>query len=204
MNTQLQVFAFEDKKITTVIYAEKPAFVAMDVARALGYIKPENAIKKHCKSLIKLNYHEMADLGFKPKPRGCSLIFVDDLCSIVLASKNRSFMRFLKKEVAEYFNKYGDFYETLSALDFIDKKLRKNGIREKAALDTIEQLLGVRLERQYPVLGKYRIDGYDLVNNVAYEVDEEQHFTPQHMSEDRVREKEIFNELGCKFVRIKV
>lgn len=46
MNTQLQEFAFEDKKITTIIYAEKPAFVAMDVARALGYIKPENAIKK--------------------------------------------------------------------------------------------------------------------------------------------------------------
>lgn len=35
MNTQLQEFSFEDKKITTVIYAEKPAFVAMDVARAL-------------------------------------------------------------------------------------------------------------------------------------------------------------------------
>ena len=82
-------------------------------------------------------------------------------------------------------------------------QIRKDGIREKAALDTIEQLLGVKLKRQYRV-GKYRIDGYDSINNVAYEIDEEQHFTPQHMDADKVREKEIFNKLGCKFVRIKL
>ena len=44
MNTQLQEFAFEDKKITTTIYADKPAFVAMDVARALGYATPQDAL----------------------------------------------------------------------------------------------------------------------------------------------------------------
>ena len=82
---------------------------------------------------------------------------------------------------------------------------RSHGVREKAALDTIEQLLGIKLKRQYSVLGgRYRIDGYDLVNNVAYEVDEEQHFTPQHIGLDRIREEEIFQELGCRFVRIKV
>lgn len=135
---------------------------------------------------------------------GVALILVDDLCRIVLASKNHSFVRFLKEKVAGYFNEYGDFCETISALGIIDQKVRKNGIREKAALDTIEQLLGVKLKRQYRVLGKYKIDGYDPVNNVAYEIDEEQHFTPQHIQADRVREKEIFNELGCKFVRIKV
>lgn len=68
MNTQLQEFAFEDKKITTVIYAEKPAFVAMDVARALGYIRPADALKQHCKSLIKIKHGEMQCLGFDPKP----------------------------------------------------------------------------------------------------------------------------------------
>lgn len=77
-------------------------------------------------------------------------------------------------------------------------------VREKAALTTIEQLQGVKLIRQYPVLGKYRIDGYDPVNNIAYEIDEEQHFTPQHMEADRIREKEIKAALGCEFVRIRV
>lgn len=203
MNTQLQEFAFEDKKITTIIYAEKPAFVAVEVAYALGYKDEHQAINKHCKSLIKIKCHEAQELGFGFKPRGVILLPVEGLCSIVLASKNRSFVRFLKEEVAEYFNEYGDFCETISALDIVDQKIRKNGIREKAALDTIEQLVGVKLKRQYRV-GEYRIDGYDPINNVAYEIDEEQHFTPQHMQADRVREKKIFNKLGCKFVRIKV
>lgn len=153
--------------------------------------------------MIKLNYNEAKESGFGLKPRGVILLPVEGLCSIVLASKNHSFVRFLKEEVAEYFNEYGDFCETISALDIIDQKVRKDGIREKAALDTIEQLVGVKLKRQYRV-GEYRIDGYDPINNVAYEIDEEQHFTPQHMQADRVREKKIFNKLGCKFVRIKV
>lgn len=203
MNTQLQEWAFEDKKITTVIYAEKPAFVAVEIAYALGYKDEHQAVNKHCKSLIKIKYGEMQCLGLKPKPRGVILIFVDDLCSIALASGNRSFIRFLKEEVAKYFNEYSDFCETIAALTLIDRKIRKNGIREKAALDTIEQLLGVKLKRQYRV-GEYLIDGYDAINNVAYEIDEEQHFTPQHKKADHLREEEIKVELGCKFVRIRV
>lgn len=79
------------------------------------------------------------------------------------------------------------------------------GIREKTALTTVEQLQGVKLIRQYQVLGgRYRIDGYDPVNNIAYEIDEEQHFTSRHQEADRKREKEIKTELGCKFVRIRV
>lgn len=80
----------------------------------------------------------------------------------------------------------------------------KLGIREKAALDTIEQLLHVKLIRQYFVCDKYRIDGYDPINNIAYEIDEEQHFTSRHQVADRKREEEIRSELGCEFVRIKV
>ncbi|EIT0701901.1 hypothetical protein L1G94_001383 [Escherichia coli] len=77
-------------------------------------------------------------------------------------------------------------------------------VRENAALAAIEQVLGVNLERQYPACGKYRIDGYDPVNNIAYEIDEEQHCTPNSIDSDRIREEEIKAELGCRFVRIKV
>lgn len=114
------------------------------------------------------------------------------------------FSRSLKGEIAKHFTKDSNFCETVLARDLIGGKIRKNGIREKAALDTIEQLLGIKLVRQYSVLGRYRIDGYDSVNNVAYEIDEEQHFTPQHMDADRIREKNIKDVLGCEFVRIRV
>ncbi|HAM6012162.1 TPA: hypothetical protein IB719_001101 [Escherichia coli] len=84
---------------------------------------------------------------------------------------------------------------------------RYNGLRfglsaaEKIALNTIEQVLGISLIRQYKVLN-YRIDGYDPVNNIAYEIDEPEH---QYKKEqDEIRQRRIENELGCKFVRIKV
>ncbi|EPE4655966.1 BRO family protein [Escherichia coli] len=39
-------FSFDNKQVRTVIYADEPAFVAMDVARALGYATPQDAVKK--------------------------------------------------------------------------------------------------------------------------------------------------------------
>lgn len=202
--SELMVFNFDNNQITAVIYDGKPAFVAMDVARALGYIKPENAIKRHCKSLIKIKCSEMLNIGLKPKTRGVTLMLLCDLCNIVLKSKNYRFLHWLKEEVCNKFSEYNDLCEGISSLSVVSEKIRNNGIREKTALTTIEQLQGVKLIRQYLVLGKYRIDGYDPVNNIAYEIDEEQHFTPQHMKADRIREKEIKAALGCEFVRIRV
>lgn len=82
-------------------------------------------------------------------------------------------------------------------------KESKKGIREKAALDTIEQLLGIKLIRQFTV-GGFRIDGYDVDNKIAYEIDEEQHNNKKHSQHDILRQKFIEEQLQCKFVRIKV
>lgn len=75
------------------------------------------------------------------------------------------------------------------------------GLKEDIALSVIEQLLGVKLIRQYNV-GGYRIDGYDKKNNIAYEVDEGQHRIKSHIKSDKIRQKYIESEIGCKFVRI--
>ena len=74
-------------------------------------------------------------------------------------------------------------------------------LQEESALKTIEQLLGVTLIRQYKVLS-YRIDGYDPVNNVAYEIDEPEHKYKQN--EDDERQRQIEKILKCTFVRIKL
>lgn len=76
-------------------------------------------------------------------------------------------------------------------------------LQEEAALKTIEQLLGVTLLRQFSILGgKYRIDGYDAENNVAYEIDEPHH--SQQVDADLERQAEIEMLLGCTFKRIKL
>lgn len=78
-----------------------------------------------------------------------------------------------------------------------------NRAQEEAALKTIEQLLGVKLIRQYLVL-RYRIDGYDKENNIAYEIDEPQHTSVRAMLSDEKREIAIKKVLGCRFVRIRL
>lgn len=75
--------------------------------------------------------------------------------------------------------------------------------REKDCLATIEQVLGITLEKQFSV-GKYRIDGYDIANKVAYEIDEAQHKSIKHQQTDREREAYIYNVLGCTFKRITI
>lgn len=72
-------------------------------------------------------------------------------------------------------------------------------LQEEAALKTIEQLLRVKLTRQFRVLS-YRIDGYDPVANIAYEIDEPEHKSKQ--AKDASRQQEIEAAIGCKFVRI--
>lgn len=72
-------------------------------------------------------------------------------------------------------------------------------LQERAALAAVEQVLGVTLIKQYKV-GRYRVDGYDPVNQVAYEVDEPRH--RYQIAQDAVRQAVIERELGCRFVRI--
>lgn len=87
-------FSFDDKQVQTVVYADKPAFVAMDVARALGYATPQKAIKDHCKSLKKIKCSEMEHLGFAPIPQGITLIHEPDVFRLIMHSKLESAERF--------------------------------------------------------------------------------------------------------------
>ena len=76
-------------------------------------------------------------------------------------------------------------------------------LQEEAALKTIEQLLGIRLLRQFAV-GKYHIDGYDPESNTAYEIDERQHGSPAAKKADTIRQRDIIDILECTFVRISI
>jgi len=74
------------------------------------------------------------------------------------------------------------------------------GKNEKMILDDIEKEKGIKLIRQFSVAGKF-IDGYDRLNNTAYEVDEQ--FHKYRNVEDDIRQQQIQNEIGCEFIRIK-
>ena len=54
MSNQLEIFKNEEfGKIRMVVIDDKPYFVATDIAKALGYAKPNNAIQTHCRYTLK-------------------------------------------------------------------------------------------------------------------------------------------------------
>ena len=75
------------------------------------------------------------------------------------------------------------------------------GARERDCLATIEQVLNIKLLRQFAV-GNYRIDGYDPITKTAYEIDEDHHLRLNNSQADDERQTYIQTHLGCKFVRV--
>ncbi|MBO1563541.1 BRO-N domain-containing protein [Yersinia pseudotuberculosis] len=74
-------------ELQAMCYNGNPVFFAIEVAKALGYGRPTDAIAAHCKSLIKIKHGEMQCLGLEPKPNGISLLPEADLYRLILRSK---------------------------------------------------------------------------------------------------------------------
>ncbi len=53
--SELQIFSFSENKTTirNLMINDVPHFVATDVALALGYANPRDAIRQHCKGVVK-------------------------------------------------------------------------------------------------------------------------------------------------------
>lgn len=100
----------------------------------------------------------------------------------------------------------GELLKTFRLKYMYKVRMNSGKVKEPIALATIEQIKGVKLDRQYvvekPCGKRFFIDGYDSINNIAYEIDEEYHAYQQ--KEDCEREQFIREHLGCEFVRIKI
>lgn len=54
MNNELEIFKNDEfGEVRTLVIDNKPYFCASDVAKALGYSKPNNAISTHCRATLK-------------------------------------------------------------------------------------------------------------------------------------------------------
>lgn len=60
---ELQIFKnAEFGEVRVVEHEGQPWFVASDVAKALGYEKPNNAVNEHCKKVNKFSYPNSGQL----------------------------------------------------------------------------------------------------------------------------------------------
>ncbi|WP_339053650.1 BRO-N domain-containing protein [Arsenophonus endosymbiont of Crataerina pallida] len=87
--TELMTFKTDDLGIELqgTLYQGKPVFFAVKVAEALGYAQPAKALNDHCKSLIKLNCAETAELSLGFRPKGIILVPEGDVFRLILKSK---------------------------------------------------------------------------------------------------------------------
>lgn len=173
-----------------VEYQGVPMLNANEVARFLGYSNLRNGLKK-CSNLIKLSYKESNELGLSNglSMHGLSLMPVSDACKLV---------SFCRNDLTQI-----DIAGFLTHLNSANDKnfIPVSTANEYVAVRTIEQILNIRLHRQYPC-GKYKIDAYDKVNKIAYEIDEPFHRLQREA--DAERQAYIEKQLGCTFVRIKI
>jgi prophage antirepressor-like protein len=82
-------FKSSDEQIVSVDAAKyngKPVFLAVEMARSLGYADPHKALKQHCKSLINLNSGESSESGFGSRPRGVILAGQADMFRLIMRS----------------------------------------------------------------------------------------------------------------------
>jgi hypothetical protein len=75
------------------------------------------------------------------------------------------------------------------------------GKEEKTILDKIEKEKNIKLIRQFQISRKF-IDGYDPINNVAYEIDESHH--KYRLGDDIKRQQLIEKRLNCSIIRIDI
>ena len=88
-NNELAIFKSEDfGEIRTIIIDGKPYFMANDIATALGYAKPNNAISTHCRATLKQG------IPISGKIQECNFIPEGDVYRLILKSKLPSALRF--------------------------------------------------------------------------------------------------------------
>ena len=125
-NQAMVPFDFSGEQIRTIVKDGEPWFVAFDVAKTLGYEKPNNAINTHCKKANKISYPETG--------QQLNIIPESDLYRLITRSKLPSAEKFgdwVFEEVLPTIRKTGSYShpETLdskkAAIDFESFALQK-------------------------------------------------------------------------------
>lgn len=106
--SELNVFAFDSQAVRVVLMVGEPWFVGKDVAEVLGYKDTINAIKQHCRGVVK--HHPILDsLGRTQEVR---IISEPDMLRLIVGSKlpgAERFERWVFEEVLPSIRKTGRY-----------------------------------------------------------------------------------------------
>ena len=158
MENKLILFNNEEFGQIRAVYIEgKEYFIAKDVANALGYSNPRDAINRHCKGVVKND-------SFKDSGNAISLISEGDVYRLIIKSKLPSAEKFEKwvfEEVLPSIRKHGAYIDSKTIENMIASP--EFGIK---LLTTLQEEKTRRIEAENKLEEqKPKMDLYDAVMN---------------------------------------
>lgn len=157
---ELQIFNSEEfGEIRTIEIDGKPYFVGADVAKALGYKDTVNALKQHCRGVVK--HHLTDSLG---RNQEASFITEGDLYRLIMKSKLPSAEKFeswVMDEVLPTIRKTGSYQKPMTTAEQIQLLALGNQDHEER-IEKLENTMTIDYGQQ-----KYISD---LVSKVVIEV----------------------------------
>lgn len=142
---ELQFFNSEEfGEIRTAEIDGKPYFVGTDVAKALGYNNPRDAVSRHCKGVVKRDTPTSSGI------QSMSYINEGDLYRLIMKSKLPSAEKFeswVMDEVLPTIRKTGSYQKPLTAVEqiqviatgFLDHEERLNRLENTMTIDYAQQ-----------------------------------------------------------------
>ena len=187
--TDLQIFnSPEFGAIRTIEKDGEPWFVGKDVAAALGYEKPTDAVRKH----VDVEDRGISKMETPSGAQETTIINESGLYSLVLSSKlptAKKFKRWVTSEVIPSIRKHGAYMtpETLEAAilnpDTMIKLIREENLKMQPTTEILatakqlevkeKELIGFLLEKKYIYRDKKgKLQPYADKNNGLFEVKE--------------------------------
>lgn len=142
---ELQIFNSEEfGNIRTAEIDGKPYFVGTDVAKALGYNNPRDAVSRHCKGVVKRDTPTSSGI------QSMSYINEGDLYRLIMKSKLPSAEKFeswVMDEVLPTIRKTGSYQKPLTTVEqiqviatgFLDHEERLNRLENTMTIDYAQQ-----------------------------------------------------------------
>ena len=142
---ELQIFGSgEFGEIRTIEIDGKPYFVGTDVAKALGYNNPRDAVSRHCKGVVKRDTPTSSGI------QSMSYINEGDLYRLIMKSKLPSAEKFeswVMDEVLPTIRKTGSYQKPLTTVEqiqviatgFLDHEERLNRLENTMTIDYAQQ-----------------------------------------------------------------
>ena len=142
---ELQIFnSGEFGEIRTIEIDGKPYFVGTDVAKALGYNNPRDAVSRHCKGVVKHDTPTSSGI------QSMSYIHEGELYRLIMKSKLPSAEKFeswVMDEVLPTIRKTGSYRKPLTTVEqiqviatgFLDHEERLNRLENTMTIDYAQQ-----------------------------------------------------------------